>query len=185
MSAPVGPSPSLRGRGAVIFDRDGVLNVDIGYAYRPDQIAWVEDAAKAVRAVNAAGLLAFVATNQSGVARGLYSEADVRGLHAWMNAELARDGARIDDFAYCPHHPEGVVDAYRRVCACRKPGPEMILDLMRRWGADPARSVMIGDKSSDLDAATAAGVAGLPFKGGSLLRAVRPALARLAAMTGE
>jgi D-glycero-D-manno-heptose 1,7-bisphosphate phosphatase len=167
-------------KGAVIFDRDGVLNKDVGYAHRPDQIEWVEGAIAAVKAVNDAGLFAFVATNQSGVARGFYSEADVQALHAWMNAEFAKHGARIDAFAYCPHHAEATVEGYGVECDFRKPGPGMILSLLRRFPVDPARAVMIGDNESDVAAAEAAGIVGVRFRGGSLVEELGPCLADLA-----
>ena len=167
-------------RGAVIFDRDGTLNVDVGYAHRPDQIVWIEGAAQAVRAVNAAGLFAFVATNQSGVARGYYTEDEVKALHRWMYLQLMDQGARVDAFLFSPFHPEAVVDAYRRDSDCRKPGPGMIQDLMARFPIDPARTVMIGDKDSDVQAARAAGIEGYRFEGGSLLKFVQPLLARIA-----
>ena len=166
----------------MIFDRDGVLNEDVGYAHRPDQIRWVEGAMAAVKAVNEAGLFAFVATNQSGVARGYYDEADVKALHAWMNGELARVGARIDAFAYSPYHPEASVEAYRDPSPrCRKPSPGMILDLLAQFPVDPARTVMIGDRPSDMQAAQAAGIYGVIFNGGSLLEPVRRVLASIAA----
>jgi D-glycero-D-manno-heptose 1,7-bisphosphate phosphatase len=161
-------------RGAVIFDRDGVLNLDVGYPHRPDQIVWTEGAAEAVRAVNEAGLYAFVATNQSGVGRGYFAAADVEALHAWMAAELARAGARIDAFVYCPDHPD-------RASRRRKPGPGMIIELLERYPVDPARTVMVGDKPSDLEAAQAAGIEGVLFEGGSLSDLVRPLAARIAA----
>ncbi len=170
-------------RGAVIFDRDGVLNVDVGYAHRPDQIVWTVGALAAVKAVNDAGLFAFVATNQSGVARGLYSEDDVRLLHAWMEGELAAAGARIDAFVFSPFHPDGSVAAYRAATACRKPNPGMIFELMDRFPVDPARAVLIGDKPSDLAAAAAAGIAGARFEGGDLAAFITPILARLAGTT--
>jgi D-glycero-D-manno-heptose 1,7-bisphosphate phosphatase len=163
-----------RKRGAVIFDRDGVLNLDVGYAHRPDQIAWTEGAAEAVRAVNAAGLLALVATNQSGVGRGYYTIDDVEALHAWMAAELAARGARIDAFVYCPDHPDRATDR-------RKPGPGMILELIDQFDLDPARTAVIGDKAGDLQAAAAADVEGFLFLGGSLAEFVRPIAARIAA----
>jgi len=166
-------------RGAVIFDRDGVLNEDTGYPHRPDQIVWIEGAKEAVRAVNAAGLLAFVATNQSGIARGMYGEADVQALHAWMNRQLEKAGARIDAFAYSPFHPEGSVEAYRRVTDCRKPGPQMLLDLMAAHPVDRSRAVMVGDRDSDMQAARAAGIEGFLFTGGDLEAAMRPLIARL------
>ncbi len=172
--------PALFRRGAVIFDRDGVLNRDVGYAHRPDQIVWTADAFAAVKAVNDAGLFAFVATNQAGVARGYYGEEDVQALHRWMEAELRAAGAHIDAFVYSPFHPEGAVEAYRAATECRKPGPGMIRDLMARFPVDPARTVMIGDKPTDTAAAAAAGVAGEMFDGGNLLDLVEGVVNRLA-----
>jgi D-glycero-D-manno-heptose 1,7-bisphosphate phosphatase len=166
---------------AVIFDRDGVLNEDVGYAHRPDQIRWSPDAAEAVAAVNQAGLYAFVATNQSGVARGFYGEQDVRALHLWMNEQLGAKGARIDAFAYCPHHPQAVVARYRERCGCRKPSPGLLVHLLERFDVSPASAAMIGDQPGDQAAARAAGVEPVLYRGGSLLEAVRPVIARLLA----
>ncbi len=168
-------------RGAVIFDRDGVLNRDAGYAFHPDQIVWIEGAAAAVRAVNQAGLYAFVATNQSGIGRGYYTEDQMHALHDWMADELGKAGARLDAIVYSPWHPEAEVQAYRRDSDWRKPGPGMILDLIARFPVDPARTVMIGDKDTDVQAANAAGIDGLMFEGGSLLAFIEPLLARLTA----
>ncbi|MGY4364290.1 histidinol-phosphate phosphatase family protein [Bradyrhizobium sp. LB1.3] len=95
---------------AVFFDRDGVLNEDIGYLYERAKFSWMPGAREAVKAVNDAGYFAFVITNQSGVARGLYKEPDIRILHTWMSEELAQIGAHIDAFEYCPHHPEASVE---------------------------------------------------------------------------
>lgn len=167
-------------RGAVIFDRDGILNEDVGYPHKPEQIRWIPGAIDAVREVNRLGLFAFVATNQAGIAHGYYDEAAVQALHAWMAEKLARHGARIDAFVYSPYHPEARLEAYRRNSLCRKPGPGMILDLLRRFPVDPARVLMVGDKPSDIQAAVAAGIKGVLFEGGSLLDALRPELARLA-----
>jgi D-glycero-D-manno-heptose 1,7-bisphosphate phosphatase len=165
-------------RGAVFFDRDGVLNLDTGFAHRPEEITWVSGAKRAVRRVNAAGLLAFVVTNQSGVARGLYSEDDVRALHRWMADELAREGARMDGWEFCPHHPD-----FDRECRRRKPGAGMLEDLIARFGVDRSRSLMVGDRETDMAAAQAAGVRGLLFTGASdgadLDAALAPALAAL------
>src|SRR3974390_1576914 len=89
-------------RGAAFFDRDGVLNRDTGYVTKPEGVEWSTGAVEAIAAANAAGLLVVVVTNQSGVARGFYGEAEVEALHAWMSDELAALGARVDRFYYCP-----------------------------------------------------------------------------------
>jgi D-glycero-D-manno-heptose 1,7-bisphosphate phosphatase len=150
-----------------------VLNVDHGYVARREDFQWIEGAIGAVKALNEARYYVFVATNQSGIARGLYGEHDMHELHAFMHRELARSGARIDDLRFCPFHPEGSVEAYRRASDWRKPAPGMILDLMRHWPVEPQRSVLIGDKDADMEAARAAGIRGLMFRGGNLEEFVR------------
>lgn len=164
-------------RPAVFFDRDGVLNHDAGYTHRTEDLAFLDGAVEAVRVVNDAGWFAFVVTNQAGVARGLYDVAAVERFHARMNALLAAEGAHIDDFRFCPHHPDGTVDRWRRACDWRKPGPGMIVDLMRAWPVDAAKSVLVGDKASDLEAAQAAGIRGVAFTHGNLAALVRNLLA--------
>ena len=157
----------------VFLDRDGVLNVDHGYVARRADFQWVEGAIAAVRALNEAGYYVFVTTNQSGIARGLYAVDDMHKLHEFMADELAREGARIDDIRFCPFHPEGTIDAYRRVSDWRKPGPGMILDLLRQWPVQREGSALIGDKEADMEAALAAGIRGLLFTGGNLEDFVR------------
>ncbi|MDA9441625.1 D,D-heptose 1,7-bisphosphate phosphatase [Bradyrhizobium sp. CCBAU 51745] len=163
-------------RPAVFFDRDGVLNHDAGYLFEASKFEWMDGAREAVRLVNEAGYFAFVVTNQSGVARGFYRERDVEALHRWMADELAAVGARIDAFEYCPDHPEGVIERYRRDSDRRKPGPGMIIDLMKRFPVAADRSILIGDQPRDLDAARAAGIRGLLFREGNLATFVREAL---------
>lgn len=163
-------------RPAVFFDRDGVLNVDSEYLFEIDKFRWIDGAIEAVKAVNDAGYLAFVVTNQSGVARGLFKEADIHRLHDWMAHELASRNARIDAFEYCPFHPDGVVERYRRVSERRKPRPGMILDLLERFSIDTTRSFVVGDKPSDIEAARAAGLRGHLFTGGNLGEFILPLL---------
>ncbi|UQD96764.1 D-glycero-alpha-D-manno-heptose-1,7-bisphosphate 7-phosphatase [Bradyrhizobium japonicum] len=157
---------------AVFFDRDGVLNEDVGYLYERAKFRWMPGAREAVKAVNDAGYFSFVITNQSGVARGLYKEADIRSLHIWMSEELAKIGAQVDAFEYCPHHPEASVKLYRTSCTCRKPKPGMITNIMNRFPVDSARSFLIGDKFTDIEAANGAGIRGYLFEAGNLQRFV-------------
>jgi D-glycero-D-manno-heptose 1,7-bisphosphate phosphatase len=146
-------------RPAVFFDRDGTLNEDLGYVHRFEDFRWLPGAKDAIRRLNATGVYVFVVTNQSGVARGLFGEDAVTALHARMREELREIGAAIDDFRYCPHHPDIGIGAYRRVCTCRKPAPGMILDLIAHWPVDTALSAMVGDKAIDVEAGHAAGIA--------------------------
>jgi histidinol-phosphate phosphatase family protein len=160
--------PENMRRPAVFLDRDGVLNVDSAYPHRPDQIEWTDGAHRAVKSFNDAGYFVFVVTNQAGIAHGLYDEAAVRRLHRWMNAELMRTGAHVDDWRYCPFHPDAKVEAYRGAHSWRKPGAGMLLDLMAHWPVEASRSFLIGDRESDLEAARKAGIPGHLFSGGSL-----------------
>ncbi len=155
-------------RPAVFFDRDGTLNEDLGYVHRFEDFRWLPGARDAIRRLNAAGVYVFVVTNQSGVARGLFGEDAVTALHARMREELREIGAAIDDFRYCPHHPDGTIEGYRRACDWRKPAPGMLLSLIQQWNVDPAASFLIGDRESDLEAGRAAGVAAYLFEGGPL-----------------
>lgn len=175
-SSKVETAPSLR-RPAVFFDRDGVLNHDSGYAFETHEIEWIDGAREAVKAVNDAGYFAFVITNQSGVARGYYEEHHVVALHRWMAEQMALIGARIDAFEYCPDHPDGTVARYCRSSDRRKPAPGMIIDLAQRFPVDMTRSMVIGDRDSDMEAARAAGIAGHLFEGGNLETFVRQRLA--------
>jgi D,D-heptose 1,7-bisphosphate phosphatase len=160
--------PRLLHRRALFLDRDGVINRDHHYVGTRDRFEWMPGALEAIRHATASGWHVFVVTNQAGVARGFYTEADVAALHAWMTDEVRRARGTIDAIRFCPFHPEASVAAYRRVSDWRKPAPGMLLDLIRAWELDPARCLLIGDQPTDLEAARAAGVAAHLFTGDDL-----------------
>ena len=156
------------GRNAVFFDRDGTLNVDTAYLYKVEDFRWMEGAVDAIRYCNEKGYLVIVVTNQSGIARGYYTEEDVRRLHDWMNGELEKHNAHIDAFYYCPHHPGGLVPEYARECGCRKPAPGLVERACADYGIKREGSLLIGDKERDVECARRAGVKGVLYRGGSL-----------------
>lgn len=155
-------------RPAAFLDRDGVINVDDGYVVRPEALRFVHGAPAAIRRLNEAGYLVVVVTNQSGVARGYFTEADVGRFHAHLRERLAEAGARIDAIYFAPHHPDAAVAAYRADHPDRKPRPGMILRAFADLPIKPASSFLIGDKASDMEAAAAAGIPGHLFEGGDL-----------------
>lgn len=141
---------------AVFIDRDGTINEEKEYLYRPDDFVCIPGAPQAIRLLNEAGFLVVVVTNQSGVARGYYTEEDVHLLHRHIASYLEQFGARVDAWYYCPHHPSGR-GSYALPCRCRKPLPGMLLEAADRFGIDLESSIMIGDKLVDVEAGTAAG----------------------------
>jgi len=164
--------------GAAFLDRDGVLISDCRYLADPGQIQWIDGAKLALSRLARAGFRRFVVTNQSGVARGYFDEAAILRVHAALQEALPEE-SRIDAFAYCPHHPDGVIATYARSCDCRKPAPGMVDQLIADHAVDRAHSFLIGDKESDLQAAERAGIAGYLFEGGDLDACVARILDRI------
>ncbi len=162
---------------AVFFDRDGVLNKDVGYAHQPEEIEWVEGVGEIIGELTQKGYLVFVVTNQSGVARGMYTEEDVRNLHAWMNDEFAKQGGHVEEFFYCPHLVKAAVPEYDVDCVCRKPRPGMIIQALSKYQVAREDAILIGDGERDVAAAKRAGIEGYLYTGGNLQDFVRQILA--------
>lgn len=141
---------------AVFIDRDGTLNIEKEYLYRAEDFEFIPGAPEAIRLLNQAGILVIIVTNQSGVARGYYTEEDVENLHRHIERELQMYGAHIDAWFYCPHHPSGR-GSYALPCNCRKPLPGMLYEAAERYNIDLGNSTMIGDKRADSEAGLAAG----------------------------
>lgn len=141
----------------VFLDRDGTINEDSGYVGDPKEVVLIPGAASAIRRLNDLRIKVMVVTNQAGVARGYYSEEDVRRTNEHIAELLAREGARVDGFYYCPHHKEGTVPRYRIPCACRKPQPGMLLRAASDFGVDLGRSYIVGDALTDMSAGAQVG----------------------------
>lgn len=144
-------------RPGVFMDRDGTVSQEVGYMLHLDRYALLPRSVAAIRRINAAGMGAFVATNQSGVARGLFSEDLVRAVHRRLEEWLAEGGARLDGIYYCPHHPREGNGPWSVACECRKPRPGMLQRAAKEHDIDLSRSYMIGDTGRDLGAGAAAG----------------------------
>ena len=136
-------------RKAAFFDRDGTINVDFGHVFRPEDLVFSPGTPELIRKFNDKGVPVLVVTNQAGIAKGLYTEAQMHRFHAYMNDQLCRRwGAHIDAFYFCPHHPD-----FTGSCACRKPAPGLILRAAEDWDVDLGASVMFGDTENDRIAA--------------------------------
>ena len=154
-------------RPAVFLDRDGTLIEDVGYLDTLDRVAFFPWTVDTIRALNRAGLAVVVVTNQSGIARGFFTEAFVEETHRHLSARLEAGGARVDAYYYCPHHPRGSVDEYSRRCDCRKPGRGLVDRAARELGLDPARSFVVGDKWLDVQLGRAVGARAILVRTGT------------------
>jgi D-glycero-D-manno-heptose 1,7-bisphosphate phosphatase len=165
--------PLLRKRPAAFLDRDGVINFDKGYTFRPEDLRFLPGAVDAIRYLNDTGRLVIVVTNQAGVARGFYTLDDVHRFNSEIQSRLAAHGAHIDQFYVAPYHPDGSVTEYAVNHADRKPNPGMLIRAFTEWPIEIDRSFLIGDKLSDMEAANRAGIPGYLFEHGSLDDLVR------------
>ncbi|MCF1265172.1 D-glycero-beta-D-manno-heptose 1,7-bisphosphate 7-phosphatase [Morganella morganii] len=143
---------------AVFLDRDGTINVDTGYLHEIDDFQFIENAIEAMQAIKQMGYALIIVTNQSGIARGMFTEDQFMHLTEWMDWSLADRGVDLDGIYYCPHHPEGTVEEFRQECNCRKPAPGMLLDAQKFLKIDMSNSYMVGDKLDDMLAGRAAEV---------------------------
>ena len=152
-------------RTALLLDRDGVINVDRGYVSRIEDFAWQDGIFDLLATARRAGHLVVVVTNQSGIGRGYYDEADFAALNAWMCARLVERGTPVDRVYHCPFHPDAVRPEFRAVHPWRKPAPGMILAARDDLGLALERCIMIGDQWTDMQAGQAAGVGTLVLVG--------------------
>ena len=157
---------SGQARRAVFLDRDGTLIEEVGYLDRAERVALYPWSIDAVRALNRAGLPVVMVSNQSGVARGFFTEAVVEAVHGHIADLLEAGGVHIDAYYYCPHHPDGCVPAYARACDCRKPGRGLVDQAVAEFGIDPARSFTVGDRWLDIALARTVGARGLLVRTG-------------------
>ncbi len=151
---------------AVFLDRDGTIIEEVGYLDRADRVTFYPWTIDAIRVLNRAGVATIVVSNQSGVARGFFGEDVVEDVHHRIAGMLAEGGARIDAYYYCPHHPDGTVVGYARVCECRKPARGLIDRAVEQFGVDPARSFVVGDRWLDVRLAHAIGAKGILVRTG-------------------
>ena len=137
---------------AVFLDRDGTINKEVTYLYRPEDLIILPGVPQAIKSLRDHGFRVIVVTNQAGIARGYYTVEQMHTLHQYLNEQLKKDGAWIDRFYYCPHHPEHGIGEYKQACRCRKPGTGMFEMAQQEYNIDKSHSYMIGDKRIDVQA---------------------------------
>ena len=150
----------------VFLDRDGTIIEEVGYLDRPERVEFFPWTIDAVRTLNRAGLGVFLVSNQSGIARGFFTEAVVEQVHRKIADMLAAGGAHIDAYYYCPHHPDGSVRELAKVCGCRKPARGLVDRAASEFGVDPERSFVVGDRWLDVGLARAVGAKALLVRTG-------------------
>jgi D-glycero-D-manno-heptose 1,7-bisphosphate phosphatase len=151
---------------AVFLDRDGTINEEVGYMDNLDKFKVIPCAYEAIRLINESGMKVVVISNQSGIARGLLSEELVKKTHYYLQTILRQQGAYVDNFYYCPHHPTTGTEPYRQICNCRKPAPGMLLQAAQDLDIDLTKSYIVGDRYNDMEAGRKIGVRGILVKTG-------------------
>ena len=157
LATPESPLPTPHARPAVFLDRDGTISEEVGYVNHIDRLRLFPWTAPAIRKLNEAGMAVVVITNQSGVGQGYFPEDLVQAVHERIREELASEGARVDAFYYCPHHPNAKLAAYRMVCRCRKPDTGMIEQAAADLGLDLGSAAVVGDSTRDIETGSRAG----------------------------
>lgn len=140
------------------MDRDGTINKEVNYLYKPDDFVFVPGTVEAIKILHKLGYKVIVITNQAGVARGYYDEKDIKMLHKYIDALLEKEGTYINAYYYCPHHPEGLVENYSMECKCRKPQIGLIKKAVEEFKIDLSKSIIIGDKEIDILTGKNAGI---------------------------
>ena len=141
----------------IFFDRDGTINTEVDFLRNPDDLELIPEAGRAIREANELGVKVFVITNQSGIARGILTEADLKAVHERLIALLDREGAKVDEIYFCPHHAEFGFPPYNVVCDCRKPKAGMLLQAANKYRLRLADSFVVGDRFVDMKAGESAG----------------------------
>jgi D-glycero-D-manno-heptose 1,7-bisphosphate phosphatase len=160
----------------VFFDRDGVLNKNTGYVHKSKDFIWLNGAKKAIKYLNNNNYKIIIITNQSGIGRGYYKEKNVVALHQWINKDLKKIKAKIDDFYFCPFHCKYGIGKYKQRSFDRKPNPGMIFKAIKKWNVNKEKSFMVGDSLSDKIAAKRANIKFFYKKNYSLLKQVKEIL---------
>jgi D-alpha,beta-D-heptose 1,7-bisphosphate phosphatase (EC 3.1.3.-) len=143
---------------AVFLDRDGTINIEKNYLYKVEDFVFIRGTVEAIKIFHNLGYIVIVITNQAGVARGYYTESDVKELHNYIDAELIKNGTYVDAYYYCPHHPEGIAVEYAVECECRKPNTGMIEQAVKDFNINLKESFIIGDKEIDIQTGKNAGM---------------------------
>ena len=162
---------------AIFLDRDNTLTIDRGYNFEIEKFEWVSGAPLALETFHKAGIPVFIVTNQGGIGRGIFTVDDMHLFHQHLQKMAQSVGGKIQDIAYCPHHPLAVTKELKTPCRCRKPEPGLLFDLADKWQLDLGQSVMIGDRSSDVKAGQRAGCHSYLFGGDDLNRLAQQIIA--------